>query len=513
MSLSSELVSQLVKATLGPKETSKETTVRGTTVVDGKGKTWVKLDGSELLTPIDTTTDVKGDERVTVMIKDHKATVTGNLSSPSARTDDVKEQGKQIAEFDIIMAHRVSTDDITAINATIDNLKAKVAAFENIEAATAKIETLEATYASLTHISASDIKALNAQIESIQATFGEFTDISAEDLEALNAEITNLKGYNANFTYVSAEKLSAVKAEIDSAYLKFVQIDFANIGQADFENFYAKSGMVEYLTTDGQVVTGTLVGVTIKGDVIDAGTIVADKLVFRGEDGLYYKLNTEAFTDAEGNVLGEGEYELTDENGINGRVIVAKSITAEKVSVSDLVAFNATVGGMNLREDALYSGVKDGVGNTTPGFYLDKDGQVNFGDGNNYLKFFKDEDGVYHLAIAADTVLYSINGSQHSLSDFGALGEYVRIGKYGDKGEPCIELGQSGTDFKMVITNQRILFMEGTNTPAYMTNQSLFIEKAVINQELQQGDFVWQARLNGNLGLMWKGVTTNGYSH
>lgn len=505
MSLSSELVSQLVKTTLGPKETSKETTVRGTTVVDEAGRSWVKLDGSELLTPIATTADVKDGERVTVMIKDHTATVTGNLSSPSARTDDVKEIGKQISEFDIIVAHRVSTDELTAITATINSLKAKVAAFENVEAAVAKIETLEATYANLTHISATDITALTAQIESIQATFGDFTDISAEDLDALNADITNLKSYNANFTYVSAEKLSAIKAEIDSAYLKFVQIDFANIGQAEFENFYSKSGLVEYLTTDGQVVTGTLVGVTIKGDVIDAGTIVADKLVFRGEDGFYYKLNTEAFTDAEGNVLGEGEYELTDENGINGRVIVAKSITAEKVSVSDLVAFQATIGGINVAEDSLYSGVKESVGNTTPGFYLDKDGQVNFGDESNYLKFYQDEEGTYHLAIAADTVLYSVGGERHSLSEFGALGEYVRIGTY--EGEPCIELGQSGTDFKMVITNQRILFMEGTNTPAYMTNQSLYIKKAVIEEELQQGGFVWQARSNGNLGLIWKGVT------
>ena len=508
MSLSNELISQFVKATANERDTSKETTVYGTTI-EVNGKIWVKLDGSDLLTPISTTADVQPDERVTVMIKDHSATITGNISSPSARTDDVKEVGQQIAEFDIIMAHRVATDELIAVTAVIDSLKAKVAAFENVEAAIAKIETLEATYANLTHITATDIKALTAQIESIEATFGDFTDISAEQLEALNADITNLKSYNANFTYVSAEKLSAVKAEIDSAYLKFVQIDFANIGQAEFENFYSKSGMVEYLTTDGQVVTGTLVGVTIKGDIIDAGTIVADKLVFRGEDGFYYKLNTEAFTAAEGNVLGEGEYELTDENGINGRVIVAKSITAEKVSVSDLVAFNATIGGMNLRDDALYSGVKDGVGNTTPGFYLDKDGQVNFGDETNYLKFFMDEEGAYHLAIAADTVLYSVDGSQHSLSEFGALGNYVRIATYED--EPCIELGQDGTDFKMVITNHRILFMEGTNTPAYMTNQSLYIKKAVIEEEIQQGGFVWQARANGNLGLIWKGVTASGY--
>ena len=95
---------------------------------------------------------------------------------------------------------------------------------------------------------------------------------------------------------------------------------------------------------------------------------------------------------------------------------------------------------------------------------------------------------------------------QQAVNDLGVLSDYVKIGVY--EGEPCIELGESDSDFKLLITNTRIMFMEGSDVPAYINNQSLFIKKAVVEEELQQGEFVWKVRNNGNLGLMWKGVTS-----
>lgn len=89
MSLSSDLISQFVKATNDKKESTKETTVYGTTVVYDDD-IYVKLDGSELLTPVNTTANVVDGERVTVMIKNHTATITGNITSPSARGKDVE---------------------------------------------------------------------------------------------------------------------------------------------------------------------------------------------------------------------------------------------------------------------------------------------------------------------------------------------------------------------------------------------------------------------------------------
>ena len=83
MPLSSDLVSQFVKVTREEKQ-KKEAVVYGTIKLH-EGVQYVQLDGSELFTPFSTTTDTLNGERVTVMIKNHNAVVTGNISSPSAK--------------------------------------------------------------------------------------------------------------------------------------------------------------------------------------------------------------------------------------------------------------------------------------------------------------------------------------------------------------------------------------------------------------------------------------------
>jgi hypothetical protein len=50
-----------------------------------------------------------------------------------------------------------------------------------------------------------------------------------------------------------------------------------------------------------------------------------------------------------------------------------------------------------------------------------------------------------------------------------------------------------------------MVFVEGSTVLAYFNNQSFHSKKIVVEEELQQGGFVWKVRSNGNLGLMWKG--------
>lgn len=589
MNLSSDLISQFVKITKDDSKNKNETTVYGTTV-DYNGSIYVKLDGSDLLTPISTTADTKAGERVTVLIKDHTATVTGNITSPAARTDDVKENRNKISEFDTIMAYSVTTENLEAINATINSLKVKVGKFSEMSAVLAQIETLQAKFASLDKVNANDVTALNAEIENIKAQFGDFTDISADELSAMNADIATLKGYTADFTYVSADRLTATialvkdldakKLSAESADLEYAKIDFTNIGKAAIEQLYATSGIIKDLVIGDTTITGELVGVTIKGDLIKAGTVKADRLVVLGSDGLYYKLNTNGVSITA---------EQTEYNSLNGSVITANTITAEKINVDDLVAFDATIGGFHITNSAIHSGVKETVDNTTDGVYLDKTGQMSIGGADNYFKYYKDEDGTYRLTISAESIFFGssnksisdldasiedttsrvelessiiqqlkdsistlvVDGNGVSLmeqtedgwvfsmkntddiltsisdnlstlqddvgstsatvdilnsavADLSEISNYVRITTDGD--QPCIELGTSDSDFKLRITNTDIRFIEGSSVPTYMNNQSMYIKKAVIEDELSQGGFVWKARSNGNLGLVWKGA-------
>lgn len=416
MELSKDLISQFVKATKDDTTNKKETTVYGT-IVKYNGKDYVQIDGSELLTPATTTTDVADGERVTGMIKNHTLIVTGNMSSPAARTDTVKELGSQINEFDTVLAYKVSSEDLEAVNATIESLRANTAKITNLgvnelDALYAEIDKLESKFANIDRVNANDITALNAEIENLEAEFGKFSDISTEDLDAITADINSLRGYTADFTYVSADVLHALKASIDEldadkisaeeASIKYANIDFSNIGEAAVKKIFADSGIIKDLIVDEGKITGELVGVTIKGDLIEGNTIKADKLVVKGRDGIYYKLNIE------GGTFKEGEAVPTD--GLHGSVITAKSITAEKVAVTDLVAFGATIGGFKIGQNSIYSGVKEDVNNTTRGIYLDNTGQIAFGDSINFIKFYEDTDGTYKLDISASEIRFAASG-------------------------------------------------------------------------------------------------------
>ena len=213
-----------------------------------------------------------------------------------------------------------------------------------------------------------------------------------------------------NIKVLDTKKLSAEDAD-----LRYVNIDFSKIDKAWLQEFYAQSGIIKDLVIGDSTVTGHLVGVTISGDLLEGNTVKADKLVVKGEDGLYYKLNIEG-----GSTVTP---ELTKEmlqNGLDGNNIIANTITAEKIQVDDLIAFDATIGGFNIASNAIYSGVKSSVDNTTRGMYLGADGQMSFGDSNNYIKYHKDEKtGKYALEIMADHMIFGSTGTnvQEAIED------------------------------------------------------------------------------------------------
>ena len=464
MALSNDLISQFVKATQDKVQTNKESTAYGKIVINDQG-TYVQLDGSDLLTPITSTTVVNDGDRVIVTIKNHTAIVTGDLTTPAASDKEVKEVGSRLDQFQQIYAEKavvaeleaeiaridkLRVEELAATNLKVETLEGKVADIDKINAEVASIKELKADKADVTTLSADiaefkdttteNLEAIDAFINNLDATY-----VSADELEATNAEITNLKANTlnidtadaryanidelnatnaeintlktnkldateANAKYATIENLNSSNAEIDnlktnkldaeSAKVIFADIDFSNITQAAIQELFTESGIIEDLIVKEGKITGELVGVTIKGDLVEAGTLKADRLVVLGTDGLYYKLNVNAL--GETTASSDAKYQ----NGLDGSVIVAKSITADRVAVTDLVAFGATIGGFNITNNAIYSGAKGGVASTAAGIYQDKEGQFAVGDGTNFVKFYKDQNGKYKLEIAADSLTF-----------------------------------------------------------------------------------------------------------
>ena len=415
MSLDKKVIKDFVAAVNKKEETKTPTILTGTVHREG-GTVFVKIDGSESLTPVSTVINVEDGERVTVIIENHKAMITGNLSSPAAR-------GNEVEDLKVIVGDKVSTAELDAITAKVGKIDGDVANFketttEKLTAQDANIKKIDGDVANFKETTTEKLSANEANIKKIDGDVASFKETTTEKLNANSAAIDSLDSTFANFKDATAEKFKANEASIEDlktgklsakdADLKYANIDFSNIGKTAMEYFYAQSGLVKDVKIGDATITGELVGVTISGDLLKGNTVVADKLVIKGSDGLYYKLNTDGMVT---------EKEQTDYNSLNGQVIRAKSITATKIDVEDLVAFGATIGGFKISQNSIYSGVKETVGNTTRGIYMDNDGQFVFGDANQYVKFYKISEGKYKLAIAVEDLFIGSSNVADAIED------------------------------------------------------------------------------------------------
>lgn len=513
MDLSRNIIKRYVQVASPEKITSNSETVYGTVVNEGE-TLYVKIDGSSILTPVSSTIDIKANDRVLVLVKNHEATVIGSPSSPTARLEELDRLGTEVTKF-----KAVATSDLIAAKADIGKLKANDA--EITGRLTANEGYIDNLTTENTNIKG-QLTAYKADIENLSADHADFKKATAKDFKAVNASIDNLNTKNAtiedtlNAHNASIDNLKTNKLSAESADIRYAKIDFANIEEASIRNLFTKSGMIEHLTIKEANTTGALVAVTIKGDLIDANTLKAETLILRGDDGLYHKINMVAgkFT----------ETEVVPDDKIHGSVIAANSITANQIYVTDLSAFGAKIGGFVIDDDSIHSDLKDSVNNLSQGIFLNSDGLMSVGDESNYIKFYEDETDEskkYKLEISADSIRFNVGNDSKTMSDLVESEQQLsnKIDVVQEKtnyiyagtdinGKPYIELGDRNSRFKLKITNEEIQFVEDSEVPAYINNQKLMIEKAQVENELRFGGFVWKERSNGNMGLTWEGETS-----
>lgn len=465
MALSQDIKSQFAKA-MTPKKEPTEKTVNGTFKIIN-GKEYVQLDGSDILTPVKSTVVADTGDRVSVLIKDHNALVNGNITFPAARgkdldnmKDEVDEFGNNIKALDNDI--KLQQNSINAINTNIQTMDATIQIHEStIQSQDSRILALDSSVATINSqissinsdisIQGSRIDSMDDTIESHGNSIKEFNDTIVSvnnkvesydnkieqmgnkitefnsEITTINSTVTNINStvtannssinvLNSAFDIVNGELTGLSKIIIDSlttAVLNtgYAKIDFANIEMAAIEKVFSKSGIIKDLFADDTHITGELVGVTIKGDLIQANTLYADRLVVKGENGLYYKLNMDS--------LGKATVE-TDEkyqNGLDGSVIIAKSVTADRIQVTDLVAFGATIGGFTIEDHSIHSNLKTSATSPAMGLFLGDDGQLGFGDNEQYINHYKDDDGKWHLEIRTNDFKLNFNNTPTNISD------------------------------------------------------------------------------------------------
>lgn len=529
MALSKDVMSQFAKAMV-PKQESKEATLNATyKKIDGKE--YVQLDGSDILTPVTSSVVAETDDRVKVIIKDHAATVIGNITSPSARNkdlntlkDEVDENGNTIKRMDTVIQQQQSSinqidtkinqhdvlinqhdtvinqhgDTISSINNTLilqgnaieANNNSIIAQGNQIESINNTVKEQGNSIVSINNTivqQGNDIKLNSNNIEAQGNTIkqqgnkitqnentikeqGDSINSINNNITLMNNQIeankTKLTAHDSDITIINSAFVikdgvltglsKAVLDDLETNTLKtgYAKIDFSNIGVAAIEKLFTDSGIIKDLIVNEGHITGELVGVTIKGDLIEAGTVVADKLVVKGSDGLYYKLNTNGETI---------ESEQTTENSLNGSIITAKSITANKIQVTDLVAFGATIGGFDITDNSIHSHLKTDIDSSNEGLYLGSDGQMALGNERNHIKYYKDENDKYILDVRLDK-LYLGASSQTADKQFEGMVEIsannltTTFKTSGGSNLLRNSVGYSGTDFWLssgnITTNQ-----------------------------------------------------------
>ena len=481
MALSHDVVSQFAKMVNKPEE-NKEETVKGTFKMIN-GQEYVQLDGSNIYTPVTSTVEAEDGDRVNVLIKDHAALLTSNITSPSARNKDVTalraevdEQGNTIQQMDNSIIRQGNS--IIQINNNINQQNDVINSHSNL---IDRQNNIIQQHDNVIQQQGNDITSLNNVIVSQGNIITEINNtvelqgntISAHDnrisanenhitmqgniiemhgttLETFNSDIQILNSAFIIHDGVMEGLAQIIVNDLTTNHLNtmYANIDFSNIQMAAVTKLFTDSGIIKDLTVQQGKITGELVGVTIKGDLIEANTLRADKLVILGEDGLYYKLNIDGLdnisTDQSSKftlttsqpanwstnyedyyIISNGNYvhvtgqtaptwsantyyklSSIHESGLDGTNILAHSITADRIQVTDLVAFGATIGGYHIGQHSLYSGAKASVDNSTAGVFLGDDGQMAIGDNNGFIKFYKDQNNNYKLDISANSIKF-----------------------------------------------------------------------------------------------------------
>ena len=397
MALSKNLISDFVKATTDDKKTAEETTLYGT-IVEYNGNKYVRLDGSDMLTPYTATVAAKAGERVRVSVGKHSATVTGNVSSPAARTGDVEELGQKVDTFDAVVANKATIKDLEVERARVDDLVADNVVIKNqLTADSAEIKDLKADNVDIkVKLTARDAEIENLKANKIDAEVVSANYATIKNLEATQASVKELSANKANITDLAAatgriDKLESKNIETDNLVAKKADIDLANVNNAWINKGVLKDGSIgsaaihEGAVTNAKIADATIEAAKIKSinaDSIVAGTIKTERLIIAGPDG------QDSIVKA-----------INIANGVSEAEVNGQKIQAASIDVVDLSAFQAKIAQFDMSQNAIYSG-KLAINDPTSGVYISTTG---FGLGDGALTSKKESpiqmyaDGIFKL--------------------------------------------------------------------------------------------------------------------
>lgn len=343
MSIDRSILSEFIKATNDNKET-KQTQLYGTVVTQGNSKC-VKIDGSEIVTPVRSITDIKDDERVMVSIKDHMATVTGNMTNPSVGNDRVESAEGKIDRFDHLFAGNITAENIAAGSITADKILAGSITTDKLMAECITSDKISANSITANLIKSDSIESRHIKAGSIEA---EHIKAGAIDAEHIAAGV------------ITADKIATGTITAGSGIIADGAIGNAQISKLDAAKIEA--GIID---TSKVTIQGSNGHLRLKGNrlqVFNGTGVNAKERVSVGDvngDGSIFGLRVRG---------ADGQTVLLDENGIKSEGITDGSITNDKISE------DANIDGSKININSVISKINEDGTETIQGAKIKVDG-------------------------------------------------------------------------------------------------------------------------------------------
>lgn len=405
----------------------------------------------------------------------------------------------------------------------------------------ANIRDLEATVA----------RIASATIGSATINAAQIKDLYAVTLEALNAQLHEAKIDWATITTLTAELAKITKAEIATAVIKAAQIEDLQATVADIIHLEAATGKfdlaeVKNLLADALVLeSGTAGSMYITNLSVTSANLLSamlGKLVLKGTDGKYYqimvgadgKIHTQPVDvtpeeEQAGQTTGGQGIVDTGENvgSLSGQTVHAQEavlgrITAKALAVGKLTAGEAMIASATI--PTLYASSISAIGNSLDlsantsittivgGSAQALEGMIETARGQleeleKALDGKADADTVVALSSRleqnADSItaiisqIGKVEGDQDAADK--VLAEYQLTFRIDAQG---VTIGKSTSPFDVRIDEQRMSFREDGQEIAYISNQTLHIREAEVEDQLKIGSYSLQRMEDGSLGLM-----------
>lgn len=381
MVLSDDLIQEFAKLANEPNRNTSTDKMMYGTVVDYDNSKWVRIDGSDLLTPISSVTNVSNGDRVIVGIQNHSAIVNGNLTSPSTTRENVEdistivaeklvanEVAAEFAKINIILSDYVKTDTLEAEYIDADTIESLYVKTEMLESDYIKADTIASIYVTTERLESEfatidNLDATNIEVNSIKGTHAAFEIATINNFAAVNAEIDSLKVDKADIAELDAIKASIGVLDADVADINTlmfgsasgttIQMSFANAVIAQLGDAQIKSAMIESVSA-GKITAGDIITNNVRVMSEDGSLIISDETIQISDDArVRVQIGKDTSGDYSINIWDADGNLMFSEGGITDSAI------KDAIIRNDMVSANANISASKLDIDSLFTEINN----------------------------------------------------------------------------------------------------------------------------------------------------------